>query len=233
MTMCNFTSSRTAARELKDSKMCSVYSVSQLYKKDSKISDTRQFICKLKCCRSCTFCERAITKERCKSRYCTKLQREIKVCEKCFLCRSLVFCNSCTKCQTCCSKSACRGKTSNFLANFTGSGCRSESHSNPERGLPPPLSDPAKTHKVSHSHKPLCQSPQEQLPVGGITSAYRQERRELVQNQKSLGFFNPLFLVPKPNNKWRPILDLSKRNLFLKVEKFEMETLETIRTSLQ
>ena len=56
---------------------------------------------------------------------------------------------------------------------------------------------------------------------------------ELVQNQKSLGFFNQLFLVPKPNNKWRPILDLSKLNLFLKAEKFKMETPETIRTSLQ
>ena len=42
---------------------------------------------------------------------------------------------------------------------------------------------------------------------------------ELVHNQTSLGFFNRLFLVPKPNNKWRPILDLSKLNLFLKVEK--------------
>ena len=56
---------------------------------------------------------------------------------------------------------------------------------------------------------------------------------ELVRNQTSLGFFNRLFLVPKPNNKWRPILDLSKLNLFLKVEKFKMETPETIRTSLQ
>ena len=56
---------------------------------------------------------------------------------------------------------------------------------------------------------------------------------ELVKNQTSLSFFNRLFLVPKPNNKWRPILDLSKLNLFLKVEKFKMETLETIRTSLQ
>ena len=53
---------------------------------------------------------------------------------------------------------------------------------------------------------------------------------ELVQNQTSLGFFNRLFLVPKPNNKWRPILDL---NIFLKTEKFKMETPETIRTSLQ
>ena len=66
-------------------------------------------------------------KERCKSRCCTKLQREIRVSEKCFLCRSLVFCKTCSKCQTCCSKSACRGKTSKFLANLAGSGCRSES----------------------------------------------------------------------------------------------------------
>ena len=42
-----------------------------------------------------------------------------------------------------------------------------------------------------------------------------------------------LFLLPKPNNKWRPILGLSKLNLFLKAEKFKMETPETIRTSLQ
>ena len=56
---------------------------------------------------------------------------------------------------------------------------------------------------------------------------------ELVHNQTSLGFFNRLFLVPKPNKKWKPILDLSKLNLFLKVEKFKMETPETIRTSLQ
>ena len=55
---------------------------------------------------------------------------------------------------------------------------------------------------------------------------------ELVRNQKSLGFFNRLFLVPKPNNKWRPILDLSNLNVFLKVEKFKMETPETIRASL-
>ena len=56
---------------------------------------------------------------------------------------------------------------------------------------------------------------------------------EPVQNPKSLGFFNRLFLVPKPNNKWRPILDLSNLNPFLKVESFKMETPETIRTSLQ
>ena len=56
---------------------------------------------------------------------------------------------------------------------------------------------------------------------------------ELVRNQSSLGFFNRLVLVPKPNNRWRPILDLSNLNFFLKSGKFKMETPETIRTSLQ
>ena len=56
---------------------------------------------------------------------------------------------------------------------------------------------------------------------------------ELVHKKVSLGFFNRLFLVPKPDNKWRPILDLSNLNFFLKTEKFKMETPETIRTSLQ
>ena len=56
---------------------------------------------------------------------------------------------------------------------------------------------------------------------------------EIVQNPQSLGFYNRLFLVPKPNNRWRPILDLSKLNTFLKTQSFKMETPETIRTSLQ
>ena len=47
------------------------------------------------------------------------------------------------------------------------------------------------------------------------------------------GIFQQTILVPKPNNKWRPILDLSKLNLFLKAKKFKMETPKTIRTSLQ
>ena len=53
---------------------------------------------------------------------------------------------------------------------------------------------------------------------------------ETVTTQKSLGFYNRLFLVPKPNNGWRPILDLSTLNKFLKTEQFNIET---IRTSLQ
>ena len=54
-----------------------------------------------------------------------------------------------------------------------------------------------------------------------------------VTNQTSLGFYNRLFLVPKPNNRWRPILDLSTLNIFLNTESFKMVTPETIRSSLQ
>ena len=56
---------------------------------------------------------------------------------------------------------------------------------------------------------------------------------EPVATQKLLGFYNSLFLVPKPNDRWRPILDLSTLNTFLNTESFKMETPETIRTSLQ
>ena len=53
-----------------------------------------------------------------------------------------------------------------------------------------------------------------------------------VENVKSLGFYSRLFLVPKPHQRWRPVIDLSRLNTFLHVEKFEMETPESIRTSL-
>ena len=98
------------------------------------------------------------------------------------------LCKTCNKCQTCCTKSACRGQTSKLLANLAGSGCQSESSSNPEGGLHPPLSHPAQTHKVSHSHKLLCQSPQEQLTAGGITSAYRQKCGRASTKPKLWGF---------------------------------------------
>ena len=146
-----------------------------MYQQDNRFSNQEQFKCKLKCCKACTFCQRAIAKERCKSRYCNTLSREIKICQKCFLCHSLVLCTTCKKCQKCCNNSSCKGQTSKFWANLAGSGCGSESGSDPKRGLHSSLSDPTKTHKVPHSHKPLCQSSQEQLPVRGITSAYRQK----------------------------------------------------------
>ena len=44
-------------------------------------------------------------------------------------------------------------------------------------------------------------------------------------------FYSHLFLAPKPHQRWRPIIDLSRLNTFLLVERFKMETPESIRTS--
>ena len=132
---------------------------------------------------------------------CLCISREIKICQRCFLCHSIVLCNTCNKCPSSCPKCTCRGKTSTLLGNLAGSGCRSESSSNPERGQHPPLSDLAQTHKVSYCHKLLCQSPQEQLPVGGITSAYRQECSRTSKKQNLSELFQPTIFSPQAKQK--------------------------------
>ena len=58
------------------------------------------------------------------------------------------------------------------------------------------------------------------------------ERNKRVENVKSLGFYSRLFLVPKPHQRWRPVIDLSRLNTFLLVERFKMETPESIGASL-
>ena len=56
---------------------------------------------------------------------------------------------------------------------------------------------------------------------------------EMLRVRTSLAFFNRPFIVPKPNQKWRPILDLSALNKFLSIKAIKIETPETIQISLQ
>ena len=84
---------------------------------------------------------------------------------------------------------------------------------------------------------PLSRSP---VIVSGYANPVRNKHLkeslqviEKVVVPSSLAFYNRLFLVPKPNNKWRPILDLSQLNLYLASASFKMETPETNRLSLQ
>ena len=65
-----------------------------------------------------------------------------------------------------------------------------------------------------------------------IQSLLSKNAIERVENVKSLGFYSGLFLVPKPHQRWRPVIDLSRLNTFLLVERFKMETPESIRASL-
>ena len=65
-----------------------------------------------------------------------------------------------------------------------------------------------------------------------IQSLLSKNATERVEKVKSLRFYSRLFLVSKPHQRWRPVIDLSRLNTFLHVERFKMETPESIRTSL-
>ena len=65
-----------------------------------------------------------------------------------------------------------------------------------------------------------------------IQSLLSKNAIERVENVKSLEFYSRLFLVPKPHQRWRLVIDLSRLNTFLHIEKFKVETPESIRTSL-
>ena len=157
--------------------MCNLVETSAADREPDNRDNRHFFKCKAKCCSFCSYCSRAFSKERSKSWGSSLSLRAkyIKICEKCFLCHSIVICKQCNKCSQCCQKLTCRGQTTKVLEKVIGSGCRSEGCSNPERGLHPPLPDPAKIIKSSHSRKLLWQSSQKPETVRGITSAYRQK----------------------------------------------------------
>ena len=192
-----------------------------------------KFECRLLCCK-CSYCHRVVTKERRKSQCMSNVHRNIS-CERCFLCRSPEFRKSCPQCPTCCYRSSCRGKVTPVLGEMGSSGFESKSSHHTKGGIHPFQFRPNLTRSptvISNYHNSAKQS----FLLEALYQLINKNAVEPVENQNSLGFYNRLFLVPKPNNRWRPVLDLSTLNTlntFLNTELFKMETPETIRTSLQ
>ena len=56
---------------------------------------------------------------------------------------------------------------------------------------------------------------------------------ELVTNSESPGYYSNIFLVPKKNGKWRPVIDLSSLNKFIRCPTFKMETTRAVARALQ
>ena len=81
--------------------------------------------------------------------------------------------------------------------------------------------------RVKHYHQWLCtaihfKTKSDQIPSDSVR----------IQGPSKRPSSGHLFLVPKPHQRWRPVIDLSRLNTFLHVEKFKMETPESIRISL-
>ena len=127
---------------------------------------------------------------------------------------------------------SCRGKVTTVLGEMGDLGFNSRSSHHTVGGLHSPVPVQTSLDKVTDCDKQLPQSSQAVL-LEALYQLINKNEVEPVENQNSLGFYNRLFLVPKPNNRWRPVLDLSTLNTFLNTESFKMETPETIRTSLQ
>ena len=106
------------------------------------------------------------------------------------------------------------------------------------RGTPLPGGDvttrvPAASAGASQTHKvPMCgqrlrkQTKRRRLRTGHTGPSTKRSSGNGAKH-------NLLFLVPKPGNRWRPVIDLSSLNQFLTVTKFKMETPESIRASLR
>ena len=71
-------------------------------KRSQSVKSTRN--CKLACSGLCTFCNRAVTKERNRS---LQFKSENKICQRCLLRKSLSFCPRCHQCPPCYQKSTC------------------------------------------------------------------------------------------------------------------------------
>ena len=127
---------------------------------------------------------------------------------------SRVVCPICHECPNSCSISACRGQTAPVLKNMGHPRGQFQGHKNPQGNLQLLLMEPTNIDKVSNNHELLCTSSQEQLNDGGIIYTYAETSNR--KNQASLAFFSRPFLVPKSNNRWRPILGLSSLNKCLK-----------------
>ena len=93
------------------------------------------------------------------------------------------------------------------------------------------------------SHPPLSPVPIEfQSYVGNPSkfSALQEEVSSLLEKEAIVevvdqdpGFYNRLFLVAKASGEWRPVLDVSSLNKWVKKTKFSMESSRTVLSAIR
>ena len=106
--------------------------------------------CKFACCSSCSFCKRAVAKEKRKPLSC---QNRNKICEQCFVCKSMSFCPKCHKCTLCCQRSTCGRLSATVLAGLALPGFKSKGSLHPQGRVSTTLQGETTSSKIS------CNSP--------------------------------------------------------------------------
>ena len=203
------------------------------YTDNKQFSGIRHFKssgCVLSCCKLCSYCSfiRVSTKERSKYR---SLSEQNKACQRCFLYKS--FCPSCSQCPQCCRRTDYQGTLTTVWAYLARNGANPRVVSVMKDGYSLPFSQRPLLTRVPLVHSGYANPTKSRSLKESLLDLIGKRAVEKVVIKSSLAFYNRLFLVPKLNRKWRPILDLSQLNLYLKASSFKMETPETIRLSLQ
>ena len=187
--------------------------------------------CKTSCCLTCSYCARAFPKERIKSAGCHCKSYKLKSVKSVSCVTQLSFVQPVTNVKNAAPNLPVGARFQTFWQTWLDLGAglkvvqiRREGYTLPFRIGSKLTRSPTVISCYGNPHR-------NNYLLEALHQLKAKNAVELVKHQTSLGFFNRLFLVPKPN-KLRPILDLSKLNIFLKMEKFKMETPETI-TSLQ
>ena len=110
-------------------------------------------------------------KRKCKFQLLSQLHRN-KLCERCFLCRSLEICKSCFKCPGLIS-------------------CEPQGSNSTQKGLHPPLPVETQLGQITNCHKQLYKSPQKPRPCGGPVSAGEQKCSWTGSKSKFTGVLQP------------------------------------------
>ena len=122
--------------------------------------------CKFACCSSCSFCKRAVAKEKRKTLSC---QSRNKICEQCFVCKSMSPCPKCLKCPMCCQRSTCRRPSATVLAGLALPGFKSEGSLHPQRRVPTPLQGKTTPRKIPCNSQWFISSIKKQKSERGLT----------------------------------------------------------------
>ena len=166
--------------------------------------------CKLRCCLSCTLCNRAVRKQRLKSH---SVSNKNKVCETCLLCKSLSLCSNCSKCPSCCRQSTCGGPSAKVLAGLALPRCKPKGCFNSSGGVQPTLQRETSSNKVTGHYQWICKSGQKQTHKGLLTRTHSETGCRKGDNSILPSFLQPVVSGSKTQPKMETHLGLKSAEL--------------------